>query len=90
MKLDEIEADAKSTVFVVEHYGMDSPSQKRAYDLARAVLAMVPVVRDAMSLYDRAQSCVDRPWMGCPIDHSTIDSAFWDSIDKLRAAMEEP
>jgi hypothetical protein len=47
MTIDEIESDAKSTVFVVEHYGMDSPSQKRAYDLARAVLAMLPLVREA-------------------------------------------
>lgn len=59
-------------------------------DLARALLLVLPAVRDAIGLYDKAQKCSDRPYMGCPMDHSTIDSRLYDSVEKLRAAMEEP
>ncbi len=40
----------------------------------------------ACGLFDRADKCSDRPWMGCPMDHSTIESALYDEVHVYRAA----
>lgn len=58
------------------------------HHLARALLAMLPLVRDALRLNERASKCHDRPYMGCPIDHSDIESALYDGIEALRRVVQ--
>ena len=86
MTLEEIERLASAALA-----SRPAPTTNAApiVELARFVIAAVPVVRDAMSLYDRAETCVDRPWMGCAMDHSDISCALGEAIDALRAAMEK-
>lgn len=90
MTLDEMEKFAAGVIQDAEVLGnsLVPMHPKRHVPLARFVLLAMPVVRAAMGLYDKAQNCVDRPWMGCPIDHGTVDSWLYESIDALRAALE--
>lgn len=83
MTLDKIEADAKSTVFLVEHYGMDSPSQQRAYDLAKALLLVLPVVRAAMESTDSILPRHRAELLGDAWRHRIADA-----VDTMRAALE--
>ena len=57
--------------------------------LARALLALAPVVEAAERLYDNARKCHDRPYMGCYMSHDTIVSAIGDEIDTYRASTKE-
>ena len=52
--------------------------------LARAVEAMLPLCRDAVRLYDRAEKCQDNPYLGCPMDHSDVESALNDGVEGFR------
>ena len=80
MTIDQIEADAQSTVFAVEHYGMDSPSQQRAYDLAKALLLVLPVVRAAERWVNCEGTCSNAT---CEHDDMTM------AVVTLRAALED-
>lgn len=82
MTLDEIEKLARN---VVVKYGRDA--DKPSVHLSNAVLLLTPVARDALALYERAEKCHDRPWMGCAMDHSSIESALYDSAEAMRAAL---
>lgn len=85
MKLDEIEKLAKYTTDVDGFV----PRINAATDLvtlARFVLAVLPLVRESLDLYERAGKCHDWPYMGCPIDHSDIESALYDGVEAFRKA----
>jgi hypothetical protein len=45
---------------------------------------MRPVFEAACRIVDKARTCVDRPWMGCSMDHDTIESYLGDEIDGAR------
>jgi hypothetical protein len=55
-------------------------------DLRATVAAMGAVVEAAEGLHDKADKCVDRPWMGCAIDHGTVLSWLDEVVPNYRAA----
>lgn len=82
------EANATKPVW---HY---TPDVRDHLKLARAVLELAArvekmerVCEAACELHDRADKCIDQPWMGCATDHSRVLSWLSDPVEAYRAAL---
>jgi hypothetical protein len=67
----------------------DLADEHFAYEeLAHAAVVALPellaIYEAASGLLDKARKCVDRPYGGCSIDHSCVESWLDDAIDAAR------
>lgn len=89
---DEIAEAVKLAKLMIDR-GDDPPLYgPNTITLARAVLAlsercegMAKVVDAACGLLDRAEKCHDRSYMGCAMDHGTIETWLYDEVTAYRA-----
>jgi hypothetical protein len=85
---DSVEADGMSTITCwhrcdAAFIAAFNPTAVLA--LLDELAALRKVAEAACGLFDAAEKCSDRPWMGCPMDHSSVTSWLYDAIDAYRA-----